>query len=133
MDETLNSEQWRHVFYDNKGGHIDFMFLGTHTPPCRWIRCCMVSIHCTILLGRVNLHTYCSCNFFFQKLQESIPAGCLPSAAVAISLGCLPRRQCLPGVDVCPERGVCRGGCLPRGCLPRGVAAQRGVSLGVSA
>ena len=53
--------------------------------------------------------------------QESIPVGCVPSAAVAVSgegvvclggvfpTGCQPRRVCLPG------------GCLPGGCLPKGV------------
>ena len=64
---------------------------------------------------------------YVGKLQECIPVGCLPSAAVAVSGGwggvvrlgggCWPR-GCLPG-------GVCPGG-LPGGCLPRGVSVQGG-------
>ena len=40
--------------------------------------------------------------------QESIPVGCVPSAAVAVCWG----GGCLSGGSV---RG---GGCLPRGCIP---------------
>ena len=80
------------------------------------------------------------------RIQESIPVGCIPSAAVAISgvrsaqggvcpgeVGCLPTRiVCLGGfylVEICPGSvclvGVCPEGCishhaLPRRCLPRG-------------
>ena len=60
--------------------------------------------------------------------QESIPVGCIPSAAVAVGEGgCLPRRGVCLG-------GVCRGRCLPRGCLPRGCVCLEKVSAqGVSA
>ena len=50
-----------------------------------------------------------------KMLQECIPVGCVPSAAVAVggglSGGCLPE-------DVCP------GVCLPRGYLPRGTGVS---------
>ena len=49
--------------------------------------------------------------------QESIPVGCVPSAAVAICWGW----ESAQG-DVCPGvsawGGVCPGGCLSRGCIP---------------
>ena len=44
------------------------------------------------------------------QIQECIPVGCVPSAAVAVP----------GGEGVCPV-----GGCLPRGCLPgEGVSAK---------
>ena len=45
--------------------------------------------------------------------QECIPVWCIPSAAVVICWGCLPRG--------CLIRGVFEGGCLPRGVSARGV------------
>ena len=53
-----------------------------------------------------------------MKLQESIPVGCIRSAAVAVSGAGLPGSGggSVKG-GVCPEGGVrvCRRGCLPRG------------------
>ena len=46
--------------------------------------------------------------------QECIPVGCIPSAAVAVSVGVCLGRGCLPWESVCLGRG-----CLARGCLPR--------------
>ena len=43
--------------------------------------------------------------------QESIPVGCVPSAAVAVRVGCL------PGGGVCPGQGG-----LPRGICPGDVS-----------
>ena len=54
--------------------------------------------------------------------QECIPVGCVPSATVTISLGCLPGGGCLPA-----RRGVCLpGGCWSGGCLPAGGGPGRG-------
>ena len=52
--------------------------------------------------------------------QESIPVGCVPSAAVAVcwgvcSRGCLPRGESARGVSA-------QGARLPWGCLPGGVS-----------
>ena len=70
-----------------------------------------------------------TCQAIHRKQQECISVGCVPSTAVAVSGGCLPR-----GKGVCPggcmPRGCLPGGCLPGGCLPRGVSAQGGVCLG---
>ena len=49
--------------------------------------------------------------------QESIPVGCVPSAAVAVGRDGLLRGRCLPG-GVCLV-GVCLGECLPRGVSVR--------------
>ena len=50
-------------------------------------------------------------------LQVCIPVGCVPSAAVAMS------------IPACTgQGGVCLGGVCPGGCLPRGVSARRVVS-----
>ena len=85
--------------------------------------------------------------------QESIPVGCVPSAAVAVGdregggelpEGCASSRRgcafrgegvcfgvCTSGGVVCPGGGVCLGGqCLPRGmCLPRWVCLPGGRCL----
>ena len=89
----------------------------------------------------------------FQKyhIQECIPVGCVPFAAVAVSGrmclpggggmsaegGCLPRGCLLSRAGVCPGRGVVylRRGmsvqwgreCLPRGCLSRACLPRAGV------
>ena len=70
--------------------------------------------------------THFMCTYSF--LQECIPVGCVPSAAVAILGGgfclwggglpareeCLPARGCLPRRGVClPWGSGCQGGCTP--------------------
>ena len=62
--------------------------------------------------------------------QESIPVGCVPSAAVTVVGGASFREGgVLPG-DVCASQEVSTGGgglhmgYLPRGCLPRGCASR---------
>ena len=67
------------------------------------------------LLVHFCFHSFiCSCPQKYAK-QESIPLGCVPSAAVAISRA--------------GRGGLCLGGCLPRGSLPRQVSTW-GVCLG---
>ena len=66
----------------------------------------------------------------FSDKQECIPVGCLPSAAVAVLGGCLPRSVCLrlsAQRGVCPG-GACLGGVCPGSCMPRAGRLPKGVS-----
>ena len=65
---------------------------------------------------------------FFQ--QECIPVGCVPSAAVAMSIPACTGKGGW-GVCVYPSRHWA-GGCLPRGCLPRAVCLGGCLPGGVS-
>ena len=77
-----------------------------------WFYIICADLHCTDLL-------------FLRILtqEECIPVGCVPPAAVAVSVGVFPGGMggCMPG------GGSAQWGCLPRGgWLPRGVSAQLG-------
>ena len=68
-----------------------------------------------VKLNSVTFKTVGKCYSKYNSIQECIPVGCIPSAAVAVFFwggGCLPR-GCLPGGGL-PGGGVCLGGCLPR-------------------
>ena len=55
------------------------------------------------------------------KEQECIPVGCIQSAAVDVSGGCLPGGGCFCPGRVSARGGVCLGGCLPwEGVYPGG-------------
>ena len=59
----------------------------------------------------------------YNMLQECIPVGCIPSAAVAVGGGCLPGGSAQGGGGGCDQRCL-TGGCLPSACwdthTPRG-------------
>ena len=112
------------------------------------------SILCTLLCSAVWTWSHNVCNHVchhnikkYINLQESIPVGCVPSAAVASGRGGVYRSMHWAGggvypsmhwagcVCVCPSMhwaGGCLLGCLlggvcPKGCLSKGVSVQRGV------
>ena len=66
--------------------------------------------------------------------QECITTGCIPSAAVAMSIpactgqgvGVCVSQYALGRGGICPGGHLPSGGVCPRGCLPRGVSAQGG-------
>ena len=58
-----------------------------------------------VFVLKLRSSTLAGKNLFINK-QECIPVGCLPSATVAVSGGCLLRRGCLPrGVHTRRTRG----------------------------
>ena len=59
-----------------------------------------------------------------MNIQESIPIGCVPSAAVAAGGGGSSAHGGVWQTPPCEQNDCPVGGCLPRGCLPEGMFAE---------